>query len=341
MANYHIQLDPDGEKIATRKSFGEALVKLGGKYKNIVVLDADLSGSVQTAKFASEYEDRHFNFGVAEQNMVGAAAGFATRGKMPFACSFSVFVTGRAWEIVRNSVCYPNLNVKLLGSHAGVLTGEDGASHQALEDITIMRALPNMKVVCPADHQEALSIMETVVEDFGPTYIRVARQGTPVIYSEAGEEGGTPAKFEFGKSDVVFGGVNESGGASLGLPKKVDICVFATGALVGSSMFAAQRLVDEGKKVLVVNVSSIKPIDKETIVDCASRAGICVTAEDHSVIGGLAGAVSEVLAEEGLGVKLVKIGMQDQFGESGKPVDLYKKYGFDADGVYETLKGLV
>ncbi|MBT3864695.1 transketolase family protein [Candidatus Peregrinibacteria bacterium] len=328
MAKYNVNLDPDCEKIATRKSFGEALVKLGGKYKGIVVLDADLSGSVQTAKFAKEWPERHFNMGIAEQNMVGAAAGMAARGKIPFACSFSVFVAGRAWEIVRNSVCYPNLNVKLLGSHAGVLTGEDGASHQALEDIAIMRALPNMKVVCPADHYEALSIMQAVVDDFGPTYIRVARQGTAVIYDEK-------VSFKFGKSDVVFGAANGE------LPKKVDVCVFATGALVGSSLFAAARLQEEGKKVIVVNVSSIKPIDKKTIIDCASRAGVCVTAEDHSVIGGLAGAVSEVLAEEGVGVKLVKIGMQDKFGESGKPVDLYKKYGFDEEGVYKSLKKLV
>jgi len=331
MPNYHIQLGSDtgvaAEKIATRKSFGEALVRLAAKRDAIVVLDADLCSSVQTSAFAKEYPERHFNMGIAEQNMLGAAAGFATRGKIPFACTFSIFATGRPWEIIRNSICYPNLNVKILGSHAGILTGEDGASHQALEDIAIMRALPNMKVVQPADHFETLSVMEKVVDDYGPTYIRVLRQATPVLYS-----GERSCDFEFGKSDVLFD-------SSAGKSKKVDICVFATGALVASSLEAAQRLEEEGKKVIIVNVSSLKPLDTETILACAKRARVCVTAEDHSVIGGLAGAVSEVFAAEGVGVKLVKIGMQDRFGESGKPKDLYKKYGFDAEGVYRALCG--
>lgn len=331
MAKYEIELEQDAEKIATRKSFGEALVKLAGKYKNIVVLDADLSGSVQTEKFAKEYPDRHFNMGIAEQNMLGAAAGFATRGKIPFACSFSMFSVGRPWEIIRNAICYPNLNVKILGSHAGIMTGEDGASHQALEDIALTRVLPNMKVVVPADHYEALSMMEKMCADYGPTYLRVVRQGTPVIYSGVG--GGVGAvNFKFGKSDILKG-------AEI---KKADICVFACGPLVSSSLFAAQKLEKEkGAKVIVVNVSSIKPIDVDTILDCASRAKVCVTAEDHNIIGGLGGAVSEVFAENGVGVKLVRIGMKDKFGESGKSDDLYKKYGFDADGVYKTLKGLL
>lgn len=325
----------DVEKIATRRSFGEALVKLGAKINSIVVLDADLSSSVQTGSFAREFPERHFNMGIAEQNMIGAAAGFATRGKIPFACSFSVFATGRSWEIVRNAVCYPNLNVKILGSHAGILTGEDGASHQALEDIAIMRVLPNMKVVVPADHREMLSIMEEVVADYGPVYLRVARQATPVIY---GGEGFPEAKFQFGKSDVLFGAdvLEEDGSGVL-----ADVCVFACGPLVASSLIAAERLATEGVRAIVVNVSSIKPIDSKTIVKCAKASRICVTAEDHSVIGGLAGAVSEVLAENGIGVRLVKIGMQDKFGESGKSKDLYKKYGFDADGVYEKLKSLL
>lgn len=325
----------DAEKIATRRSFGEALVRLGAKHGAIVVLDADLSSSVQTGSFAREFPERHFNMGIAEQNMIGAAAGLATRGKIPFACSFSVFATGRSWEIVRNAVCYPNLNVKILGSHAGILTGEDGASHQALEDIAIMRVLPNMKVVVPADHREMLSIMDVVVKDYGPTYLRVARQATPVIY---GGEGFSEAKFQFGKSDVLFGGeALEEGGAGV----LADVCVFACGPLVASSLIAAERLGEEGVKVVVVNVSSIKPIDTETILKCARCSRVCVTAEDHSVIGGLAGAVSEVFAENGVGVRLVKIGMQDKFGESGKSKDLYKKYGFDAEGVYERMKKIV
>jgi len=336
MAKYNIKLEANADKVATRKSFGEALVKMGEKYKNLVVLDADLSCSVQTAKFAELNPERHYNMGIAEQNMIGAAAGMATGGKIPFACTFSMFATGRPWEIIRNSVCYSNLNVKILGSHVGVLTGEDGASHQALEDMAIMRVLPNMKVVHPADHAETLSVMQKMMEDFGPTYLRVNRQGTAKIYSGAGEgEGAAAVDFEFGKSDVVFGAEDGE------LPKKVDVCVFACGALVASSMYACAKLVDEGKSCLVVNVSSIKPIDSETILDCASRAGVCVTAEDHNIIGGLGGAVSEVLAGEGVGVKLVRIGMEDKFGESGTSADLYKKYGFDADGVYASLKKLV
>ena len=331
MANYNIKLDPDTEKIATRKAFGEALVKLGGKRDAIVVLDADLSCSVQTAAFAQEFPNRHFNMGIAEQNMLGAAAGLATRGKIPFACTFSVFATGRPWEIIRNSICYPNLNVKILGSHAGVLTGEDGASHQALEDIAVMRCLPNMKVVQPADAAETLSVMEKVVDDFGPTYIRVLRQGTPVLYTGSdGSAGDAPCDFKFGKSDVLFDGSGSG---------KADVCIFATGALVGSSLEAARRLEeDDGKKVIVVNMSSIKPLDEETVLECAGRSRLCVTAEDHNIIGGLGSAVSEVFAAAGVGVRLVRIGVEDKFGESGKPADLYKKYGFDGEGVYGKVK---
>ncbi len=331
------------EKIATRKSFGEALVKLGAKYKNVVVLDSDLSSSVQTGAFAKEFPNRHFNMGIAEQNMVATAAGFATRGKLPFACSFSVFATGRAWEIVRNAVCYPNLNVKIVGSHAGIMTGEDGASHQALEDLAIMRVLPNMKVVCPADHYEALSVMETLMNDYGPTYLRINRQATEVIYTVSGNGS---AEFEFGKADVLFGGeyfkseISGVAADSWADSEKVDICVFAIGSLVSSSLKAAEKLKEEGKKIVVVNMSSLKPLDEKTILKCAKKSKICVTAEDHSVIGGLGGAVAEILAENGIGVKLFRIGMQDKFGESGKSGDLYKKYGFDTDGVYKTLSDL-
>jgi len=327
------------EKIATRKSFGDALAKLGAKYKNIVVLDADLSCSVQTGKFAKEFPERHFNMGIAEQNLIGTAAGFATRGKVAFACSFAMFSAGRPWEIIRNAVCYPNLNVKILGSHAGILTGEDGASHQALEDIAIMRVLPNMKVVSPADHYEMLSAVEASYHEFGPVYIRAARQATPVLYAGVGvgadgelERNSVVADFKFGKSDVLHGADY----------KKADLCVFATGPLVASSIYAAQKIEEDvGKKIIVVNVSSIKPIDFDSILRCALRSKICVTAEDHSVIGGLGGAVSEVFAENGVGVKLVRIGMHDKFGESGKPADLYKKYGFDEAGMEKILREIL
>jgi len=352
MPTYEINLGGGVEKIATRKSFGEALVKLGAKYKNVVVLDADLSSSLQTCAFAKEFPNRHFNMGIAEQNMVATAAGMAVRGKLPFACSFSVFATGRAWEIVRNAVCYPNLNVKVVGSHAGVMTGEDGASHQALEDLAIMRVLPNMKVVCPADHFEALSVMEVLMNDYGPTYLRINRQATEVIYSGVGEGAGSdgvgkaPAEFKFGKADVLFGGeylerLRDEGEITVNGTKDsrvADVCIFAIGSLVSSSLKAARKLKEEGKKIIVVNMSSLKPIDEKTILECAGASKICVTAEDHSVIGGLAGAVSEVFAENGVGKKLFKIGMHDRFGESGKSDDLYKKYGFDSDGVYESVK---
>jgi len=329
------------EKIATRKSFGEALVKLGAKYKNVVVLDADLSSSLQTGAFAKEFPNRHFNMGIAEQNMVATAAGMAVRGKLPFACSFSVFSTGRAWEIVRNAVCYPNLNVKVTGSHAGVMTGEDGASHQALEDLAIMRVLPNMKVVCPADHFEALSVMETLMNDYGPTYLRINRQATEVIYSgvACGDSAGEfPVEFKFGKADVLFGAEYLKGEEGVSSKACVDVCIFAIGSLVSSSLKAAQKLKEEGKKIIVVNMSSLKPLDEKTVLECADSAKICMTAEDHSVIGGLASAVSEVFAENGVGKKLFKIGMLDKFGESGKSDDLYKKYGFDEEGVYESVK---
>lgn len=366
MPKYEIKLEESAEKIATRKSFGEALVKLGGKYKNIVVLDADLSCSVQTSAFAREFPERHFQMGIAEQNMVGTAAGLATRGKLPFACSFSIFVTGRAWEVVRNAICYPNLNVKIVGSHAGVGIGEDGASHQALEDIAVMRVLPNMKIVCPADHFEALSVMEAVANDYGPTYIRVNRQATSVIYGGVGgglggekdlggivggKEAGSGknlVNFRFGKSDILFGkelfegGKAEKKSLRADSKTKADVCIFATGALVDSSLSAALKLKEEDKKkVIVVNVSCLKPVDEKRIVECALGSKICVTAEDHSVIGGLAGAVSEVLAENGIGKKLFRIGIQDRFGESGKSADLYKKYGFDVEGVYKSVKRFI
>ncbi len=398
-------------KIATRKSFGEALVKLSARYKNVVVLDADLSSSVQTGAFAKEFPNRHFNMGIAEQNMVAAASGMAVRGKLPFACSFSVFSTGRAWEVVRNSVCYPNLNVKIVGSHAGVMTGEDGASHQALEDLAIMRVLPNMKVVCPADHFETLSVMETLMNDYGPTYLRINRQATEVIYNGVGDggvggggEGGSggnngipsngdrknPVNFQFGKADILFGseflkndfgsdteadaGADAGAGAgaevnmavaaetkvdveteaeaeveaeveakveaeaSTDISASADVCIFAIGSLVSSSLKAAQKLKEEGKKIIVVNMSSLKPIDEKTVLECAKMSKICMTAEDHSVLGGLAGAISEIFAENGVGKKLFKIGMLDKFGESGKSGDLYKKYGFDEVGVYESVR---
>lgn len=305
------QLD---EKIATRVAFGDALAKFGGQFKNIVALDADLSGSVKTGKFAKLYPDRHFNFGIAEANMVNTAAGMSLRGKVPFACSFAVFVTGRPWEHIRNSICYPNLNVKLVGTHAGILTGEDGATHQATEDIAIMRAIPNMKVICPADAVETYLAIEEIIKDFGPTYLRLGRAGVPVIYDK-------DHKFRIGYGDILTFGD--------------DVCLIATGTMVSKSLEAAKMLERDRVKTMVVNISTIKPIDEKLIVDCAKKAKMVVTAEDHNIIGGLGSAVTEVLSEK-YPTKVYRIGM-DKFGESGKPADLYKKYSLDEQGVYNKV----
>lgn len=304
-----------GEQIATRSAFGDALAQFGGRNKRVVVFDADLSGSTKTGKFSKLYPDRHFNFGIAEANMVNTAAGMAVRGKIPFACSFAVFVTGRPWEHIRNSICYPNLNVKLVGSHAGILTGEDGATHQALEDIAIMRTLPNMKVICPADAVEAYLAIDEVLKDFGPTYIRLGRANVPVIY-------GKDHQFRIGYGDILnFGD---------------DVCLMATGTMVHIALEAAKMLEDHGVRVMVANISTIKPIDEKLVVDCAKKTKMLVTLEDHNIIGGLGSAVSEVLTDY-YPKKLNRIGMEDRFGESGKPADLYKKYGLDVQGVYERV----
>jgi transketolase len=305
-----------GEKIATRVAFGDALAKFGGRHKKVVVLDADLAGSTKTGKFSQLYPDRHFNFGIAEANMVNTAAGMSLRGKIPFACSFAVFVTGRPWEHIRNSICYPNLNVKIVGSHAGILTGEDGATHQALEDIAIMRAIPNMKVICPADAVETYLAIEEVIKDYGPTYIRLGRGGVPVVY-------GKDHKFKIGYGDILTFGE--------------DVCLVATGTMVSICLEAAKMLEQKDIRVMVVNISTIKPIDEKLIVDCAKKTKMVITAEDHGIEGGLGSAVAEVLSEK-YPIKVHRIGM-DGFGESGKPADLYKKYALDAEGVFNKIMG--
>ena len=305
------------EKIATRNAFGDALVKLGGKYKNIVVLDADLSGSVKTNSFAKEFKERHFNLGVSEADMVGTAAGLAVKGKLPFAGSFAVFVPGRCYDQIRCSVAYPNLNVKLVGSHGGVFTGEDGATHQALEDFNLMRGMPNMKVFCPADYVEGVKMMEKVVDDFGPTYIRLGRGGVPVLYDDSYE-------FEIGQGNVLKDGDK--------------VVIFAIGTLVANALEAAKKLDEAGISTRVVNLASLKPIDEDLIVECAKECEMVVTAEDHSVIGGLGSAVCEVLATY-YPKRVGRIGIGDKFGESGKADDLYVKYGLDPMGIYEQIAG--
>lgn len=302
--------------IATRKAFGEALSLAGEKHKNLVVLDADVTTSLMAHLFARKFPDRHFNMGIAEQDMVDTAAGFALAGKIPIACSFSIFVTGMPWQQIRNGICYPNLNVKLVGSHAGIQTGEDGATHQALEDIAIMRVIPNMKVFCPADAVETKKMLFAVLEDHGPAYIRLGRAPVPVIYDEN-------YTFQIGRGSVLKDGD--------------DIGIMAIGSLVEPCLRAAQRLKSEGVGVRVVNMSSIKPIDRMLIEETSAKVKMLVTAEDHQVAGGLAGAVCEVLAET-KPKKVYKIGVGDRFGESGKSADLYKKFKFDEESVYEQIK---
>lgn len=304
------------EKIATRKAFGEALLLAGSKYKKIVVLSADVSTSLMTHLFEKKFPDRHINIGISEQDMIDTAAGLAMQGKLPIACSFSMFLTGLGWQQIRNGVCYPNLNVKLFGSHAGIQVGEDGATHQALEDIAIMRVIPNMKVFCPADAIETAKMMPVIFDDYGPTYVRLGRQPVPVIYDNN-------YVFQIGKGSVLLEGD--------------DIGIIAMGSLVANCLRVAERLKDEGITVRVINMSSIKPIDAKLIEETAGKVKMLVTAEDHQIVGGLAGAVAEVLAQT-KPCRLFKIGMHDRFGESGKSEDLYKKYQFDEEGIYQQIK---
>lgn len=302
--------------VATRKAFGEALSVAGEKYKNLVVLDADLTTSVMAHLFEAKFPDRHFNIGISEQDLIDTAAGLAMAGKLPIACSFAIFLTGIGWQQIRNAVCYPNLNVKLFGSHGGIQIGEDGATHQALEDLAIMRVIPNMKVLCPADAIEMKKMLPVILNDYGPTYVRLGRQPVPVIYDEK-------YKFEIGKGSVLMEGD--------------DIGIISIGSLVGSCLAAAQRLQKEGVSVRVVNMSSLKPIDAQLVAQTAAKVSLLVTAEDHQISGGLAGAVAEVLCQTKPRT-FYRIGMADRFGESGKTADLYRKYKFDAEGVYVQLK---
>lgn len=304
------------DKIATRRAFGEVLLLAGSKYKNIVVLSADVSTSVMTHLFERKFPDRHFNMGISEQDMVDTAAGLALAGKLPIACSFSIFLTGIGWQQIRNAICYPNLNVKLVGSHAGIQVGEDGATHQSLEDIAIMRVIPNMKVFCPADAVEMDKMLPVILEDYGPTYIRLGRQPVPVIYDKN-------YVFQIGKGSVLMEGD--------------DIGIIAMGSLVANCLSAAEKLKMEGISVRVINMSSIKPIDAMLIEETAHKTKMLVTAEDHQISGGLAGAVAEVLSQT-RPCLFHRIGMHDRFGESGKSEDLYKKYQFDEEGVYQQIK---
>lgn len=303
-------------KKATRESYGEALLALGKKNENVVVFDADLSGATKTNTFAKEIKDRFFNIGIAEQDMVSTAAGISTCGKIPYASSFAAFLAGRAYDQVRNAVCYPNLNVKLCATHAGITVGEDGATHQMLEDVSLMRGLPNMRVFCPADETETKWVIEEISKIEGPCYVRLGRSKVPKIYAD-GE------KFEVGKAKQIGDGI--------------DATIFASGVTVSEAIFAMEKLKDEGINVRVVDICSIKPIDRDMIVKCAKETKKLVSVEDHSVIGGIGSAIADVLIEE-YPCKLTKIGINDTFGKSGKANDLVKYYGLDSESIIKVIK---
>ena len=306
----------DVKKIATRESYGNALVELGAEYPNLVVLDADLAAATKTGVFKKAYPDRHIDCGIAECNMTGIAAGLATMGKIPFVSSFAMFAAGRAFEQVRNSIGYPHLNVKIGATHAGITVGEDGASHQCNEDIALMRTIPGMVVMCPADDVEAKAAVRAAVEYVGPVYIRFGRAACPVINDKPDYQ------FEIGKGTVVREGS--------------DLTIVATGICVGNALEAADMLAAEGISAEVINICTIKPLDEELIVASAKKTGKVVTAEEHSVIGGLGSAVCDALCKAHP-VPVMKIGMQDKFGESGSAAALFEKYKLDGKGIYEQI----
>lgn len=304
---------------ATREAYGTALVEVGGKNKDIVVLDADLSKSTKTDGFKKTYADRFFNVGIAEQNLISVGAGLATAGKVPFVSSFSMFATGRAFEQVRNSVCYPNLNVKVCATHAGITVGEDGATHQSLEDISCMRTLPNMTVIVPADEEETKAVIKWAADYVGPVYVRLGR---------AGADDTTPKGYEF------------KPGVAQQLQDGSDATIIACGALVGPAVEAAKLLVAENISCRVLDMASIKPIDIDAITKAAEDTGAIVTAEEHNIIGGLGAAVSEVLVQT-KPVPVEFVGVDDSFGESGTPKELMAKYGLTAEDIVKAVKKVI
>ena len=310
----------DVKKIATRESYGNALVALGEKYDNVVVLDADLAEATKTGIFKKAFPERHIDCGIAESNMVGIAAGLASTGKVPFCSSFAMFAAGRAFEQVRNSVGYPHLNVKIGATHAGISVGEDGASHQCNEDIALMRTIPGMTIINPSDDVEAKAAVEAAYKMDGPVYLRFGRLAVPVINDRP------DYKFEIGKGVVLKEGK--------------DLTIFATGLEVNESLEAAKMLAEDGIDAEVINIHTIKPIDAELIVKSASKTGKVVTVEEHSIIGGLGGAVAEVLSEK-CPTKMLRIGVKDTFGESGPAVKLLEKYELDAAGIYKQIKAFI
>lgn len=307
------------EKMATREAYGLALAEFGEKY-DIVVLDADLSKSTKTDTFKKKFPDRFINMGIAEANMMSTAAGLATCGKTVFASSFAMFAAGRAFEQVRNSICYPNLNVKIGATHAGISVGEDGASHQSVEDIALMRAVPNMTVISPADATESILAVEAAIKHSGPVYLRFGRLAVPTLFDRA------TYKYEIGK------GVQLSDGK--------DVTLIATGLMVPEAIEAAKLLEADGISARVINIHTIKPIDRDIIAKAAAETGAIVTAEEHNVIGGLGSAVAEVLCETHP-VPMLRVGIQDKFGKSGKPAVLLEEYGLTAANIARQAKNAI
>ncbi|WP_101772507.1 transketolase family protein [Peptostreptococcus faecalis] len=299
------------QKNSMRETFGKTLVEIGNNDENVIVVDADLSESTKTMYFKKTFPNRFFNVGIAEQNLIGISSGLASAGKTVFASSFAVFETGRAYEIIRNMVCMANLNVKICSTHAGIMTGEDGATHQSIEDISIMRVLPNMKVFVPADSKEASEIIKYISNDIGPSYVRMVREDVSDIYNEE-------YKFNFGKGDIL----NEGD----------DLSIFACGPLVYEALEASNILKEQGINARVINMSTIKPIDEELIINCAKETGKILTVEDHSIIGGLGSAISEVVSEN-YPVYVKRIGINDKFGMSGKADELYKYFGLTSENI--------
>ena len=310
----------DVKKIATRESYGNALAELAGDYPDLVVLDADLAAATKTGIFKKAYPDRHIDCGIAESNMVGIAAGLATAGKIPFVSSFAMFAAGRAFEQVRNSVGYPKLNVKIGATHAGISVGEDGATHQCCEDLALMRTIPGMVVMNPSDDVEAKAAVKAALDHQGPVYIRFGRLAVPVINDRP------DYKFEIGKGVTLREGK--------------DVTLVATGLEVGETLEAAEKLAADGIDAKVINIHTIKPLDEDLIVAAAKETGKVVTVEEHSVIGGLGSAVCDCLAEKAP-TQVLKIGVNDTFGESGPAVELIKKYGLDAEGIYAKVKAFM
>ena len=308
------------KKIATRESYGNALVEMGAIYDNLVVLDADLAAATKTGIFKKAYPERHIDCGIAECNMVGVAAGLAATGKIPFVSSFAMFAAGRAFEQVRNSVGYPKLNVKIGATHAGISVGEDGATHQCNEDIALMRTIPGMVVINPSDDVEARAAVKAAIEHQGPVYLRFGRLATPVINDRS------DYKFELGKGVVLREGK--------------DVTIIVTGLCVAESLAAADMLEKDGISAKVINIHTIKPLDEELVIAAAKETGKVVTVEEHSVIGGLGSAVCDCLSEK-CPTKVLKVGVNDTFGESGPAVQLIHKYGLDAEGIYTKVKAFV